>query len=290
MGLTVREISDRAERFTSALLEELFDGMSGQKSWPELAPLYESQSVLAWEETAPVIERALAGATGDDERRLRRLLGWAAEHQVRSDNAELDDEYRHWNATAYVELEDSRIRLDGAGRRGIVRLSCLFGHRTLDVDRRAREAGVDTDTDVRVQHDLGEGTRMKAHGGVGDSRERGPRDRDAVHVVRVGLGEGHLAEDVRFHGIEARSSVGASSQAAGVTRRKDSNVEGVLLDGRGGRCGCQRAQLVEVQRMREIQRERGRAIPLRHGIARFEAQSLVHAHTGAKGESAGLVE
>ena len=116
MGLTVREISDRAERFTSALLEELFDGMSGQKSWPELAPLYESQSVLAWDETAPVIERALAGASGDDERRLRRLLGWAAEHQVRSDNAELDDEYRHWNATAYVELEGTRIpvrRLDG---------------------------------------------------------------------------------------------------------------------------------------------------------------------------------
>jgi hypothetical protein len=116
VGLTVREISDRAERFTSALLEELFDGMSGQKSWPELAPLYESQGVLAWDETAPVIERALAGASGEEERRLRRLLGWAAEHQVRSDNADLDDEYRHWNATAYVELEDSRVpvrRLDG---------------------------------------------------------------------------------------------------------------------------------------------------------------------------------
>jgi hypothetical protein len=83
VGLTVREISDRAERFTSALLEELFDGMSGQKSWPELAPLYESQSVLAWDETAPVIERALAGASGDDERRLRRLL-WACWSRSRS--------------------------------------------------------------------------------------------------------------------------------------------------------------------------------------------------------------
>jgi hypothetical protein len=115
VGLTVREISDRAERFTSALLEEMFDGMSGRTSWPELAPLYESQSVLAWEETAPVIERALAGASGEEERRLRRLLGWAAEHQVRSDNADLDDEYRHWHATAYVEMESSRIpvrRLD----------------------------------------------------------------------------------------------------------------------------------------------------------------------------------
>ena len=57
MGLTVREIRDRAERFHAAILEEMFDGMSGRKNWPELKPLYDTQTVLAWEETAPVIAR-----------------------------------------------------------------------------------------------------------------------------------------------------------------------------------------------------------------------------------------
>ncbi len=109
MGLTVREIRDRAERFQAAILEEMYDGMSGRKNWPELKPLYDTQTVLTWEETAPVIERELAGASGESERRLRRLLGWAAEHQVRSDNADLDDEYRMWQATAAVEMAGAQV-------------------------------------------------------------------------------------------------------------------------------------------------------------------------------------
>jgi hypothetical protein len=115
VGLTVREIRDRAERFHAAVLEEMFDGMSGRKPWPELQPLYASQGLLAWEETAPPIERELAGAAGESERQLRRLLGWAGEHQVRSDNADLDDEYRMWHSTASVELDDTLVpvrRLD----------------------------------------------------------------------------------------------------------------------------------------------------------------------------------
>ncbi len=115
MGLTVRGIRDRAERFHAAVLEEMFDGMSGRKPWPELQPLYATQGLLSWEETAPAIERELAGASGEYERQLRRLLGWAGEHQVRSDNADLDDEYRMWHSTASVELDDKRVpvrRLD----------------------------------------------------------------------------------------------------------------------------------------------------------------------------------
>ena len=115
MGLTVREIRDRAERFHAAVLEEMFDGMSGRKPWPELQPLYATQRLLAWEETAPAIERELAGASGESERQLRRLLGWAGEHQVRADNVDLDDEYRVWHSTASVELDEMQVpvrRLD----------------------------------------------------------------------------------------------------------------------------------------------------------------------------------
>ena len=115
LGLTVREIRDRAERFHAAVLEEMFDGMSGRKPWPELEPLYATQRLLAWEETAPAIERELAGASGESERQLRRLLGWAGEHQVRSDNADLDDEYRMWHSTASVLLDETQVpvrRLD----------------------------------------------------------------------------------------------------------------------------------------------------------------------------------
>jgi hypothetical protein len=115
VGLTVREIRDRAERFHAAVLEEMFDGMSGRKPWPELQPLYATQRLLAWEETAPAIERELAGASGESERQLRRLLGWAGEHQVRADNVDLDDEYRMWHSTASVELDGTQVpvrRLD----------------------------------------------------------------------------------------------------------------------------------------------------------------------------------
>ena len=115
MGLTVREIRDRAERFHAAVLEEMFEGMSGRKPWPELKPQYASQGLLTWEETAPAIERELAGASGESERQLRRLLGWAGEHQVRADNADLDDEYRMWHSTASVELDGAQVpvrRLD----------------------------------------------------------------------------------------------------------------------------------------------------------------------------------
>lgn len=109
MGLTVDEIRDRAERFRAAVVEEMLEGRSGRRPWPELGPLYATQRVLAWDATSPAIERELAGASGERERRLRRLLGWAAEHQVRSDVAGLDDEFAMWSATASVELDGRRV-------------------------------------------------------------------------------------------------------------------------------------------------------------------------------------
>jgi hypothetical protein len=109
MGLTVEEIRDRAERFRAAVIEEMLEGRSGRKPWPELTPLFATQTVLAWTATSPTIERELAGASGERERRLRRLLGWAAEHQVRSDVAALDDEFAMWSATASIELDGRRV-------------------------------------------------------------------------------------------------------------------------------------------------------------------------------------
>ncbi len=109
MGLTVAEIRDRAERFQAAVVEERLDGRSGRKPWPELRPLYAGQRVLAWESTSPVIERELAGASGEEQRQLVRLLSWAAEHQVRSRTAALDDEFAMWHATSSVELGGRRV-------------------------------------------------------------------------------------------------------------------------------------------------------------------------------------
>lgn len=102
MGLTVREIRDRAERFQAALAEESFEARAGRKAWPELRPLYATQSVLRFDASMPVVQRELASATGDERRCLQRLLAWLAEHHVRAANAELDDEFAQWIASATV--------------------------------------------------------------------------------------------------------------------------------------------------------------------------------------------
>ncbi len=104
MGLTVGEIRDRAERFRAALVDEIYEVRAGRKSWPERAPLYESQTILSFDDTIPVIERELAAAEAEEERRLRRLRQWAAEHHVRAANASLDDEYAYWVSTSTMRV------------------------------------------------------------------------------------------------------------------------------------------------------------------------------------------
>jgi len=100
LTISVREIRDRAERFRRALIEERLEVRAGRKAWPEFASLYEGQLALQHTEAMPAIERELASATGEDERRLRRLLSWAAQHHVQRQTAPLDDEYAFWAATA----------------------------------------------------------------------------------------------------------------------------------------------------------------------------------------------
>ena len=114
MGLTIAEIRDRAERFQAAVSEEMRDVRSGRKTWPELAPLYETQGVLESSRTLPVIERAMASAEDEEERRLRKLLRWAARHHLEAHTARLDDEFSYWRATSKVETGDIGVPVSQA--------------------------------------------------------------------------------------------------------------------------------------------------------------------------------
>jgi len=109
MSLTVGEIRDRAERLHAALAEEVFEARAGRKTWPQVRPLYASQGVLEFSTSMPVIQRELASAGGDEFRCLERLLGWLAEHHVRSANAELDDEFEQWAASATMPHAGSQV-------------------------------------------------------------------------------------------------------------------------------------------------------------------------------------
>lgn len=129
MGLAVGEIRDRAERFRAAVIEEIYAARAGRKTWPELSPLFEAQPVLGFTETIPAIERALAAADGEEERRLRRLLQWAAEHHVRSATARVDDEYAYWESTATVGVANEELPL---------RQATALGHATDDRTARRR--------------------------------------------------------------------------------------------------------------------------------------------------------
>lgn len=116
MSVSVREIRERAERFRRAVVEERLEARAGRKAWPEYAPLYESQAALQHTETMPAIERELASATGEDERRLRRLLSWAAQHHVQSQTAPLDDEYAFWASTARTGTRTADLSLGSVTR------------------------------------------------------------------------------------------------------------------------------------------------------------------------------
>ncbi len=114
MGLTTAEIRDRAERFRAAVLEEVHEARSGRKAWPELAPLYETQGILESSRTLPVVERAIASADEEEERRLRKLLRWTARHHLEANNARLDDEFSYWRATSKVNTGDVAVPVSQA--------------------------------------------------------------------------------------------------------------------------------------------------------------------------------
>ena len=116
MTVSVREIRHRAERFRRAVVEERLEVRAGRKAWPEFTSLYEAQLVLQHTEAMPAIERELASATGEDERRLRRLLSWAAQHHVQRQTAPLDDEYAFWASTATTGTRTADLSLGAITR------------------------------------------------------------------------------------------------------------------------------------------------------------------------------
>ncbi len=109
MTLGVGEIRTRAEAF-EVRRRELWLGVgAGQTARPRFEDLYEEHPFLAESETFSAVERALAGADGDEEDRLRCLLQWVAERRVDRSVAPLHDEYLAWEASSTVMLDGREL-------------------------------------------------------------------------------------------------------------------------------------------------------------------------------------
>lgn len=111
MSLEVGEIRARAEEFEPRLRDELLQARAGLRTRPEFARLYRDHPDLGDRDLLADVERAMAGAEPEEERRLRCLLEWVAEHQVERSVAPLMDEYFAWEATSTVDLEDKETPL-----------------------------------------------------------------------------------------------------------------------------------------------------------------------------------
>ncbi len=116
MGLGVPEIRARAERLKAELARERYETKAGLKERPAFTEIYGAQDLLLSEEAVPAIQRELAEATGEGQRRLRYLLAWVAEQRVEAAVAPLEDELRGWEASATVRFGGRELRFRGAGR------------------------------------------------------------------------------------------------------------------------------------------------------------------------------
>lgn len=105
MRLGVGDIRARAEEAEPRLREEMLRARAGLKTRPELDRLYKARPDLGDRGLLADVEQAMAGAPPGEERRLRCLLEWVAEHLVDRSVAALRDEYFAWEATTTVELE-----------------------------------------------------------------------------------------------------------------------------------------------------------------------------------------
>lgn len=104
MSLGVAEIRSRAERLKSDLARERYRVKAGVEEHPSYARLYAGHDVLLGPEALPAVQRELAEASGEEQRRLRYLLAWVAEQQVAASVAPLEDEYRAWEAATRVRI------------------------------------------------------------------------------------------------------------------------------------------------------------------------------------------
>ncbi|MFQ5678045.1 MAG: hypothetical protein ACE5HP_01140 [Gemmatimonadota bacterium] len=104
MGPRVPELRARAERLKREIARERYETKAGLKERPNLSDRYASHELLLGEEAIPAIQRELAQATGEEQRRLRYLLAWVAEQRVEAAVAPLEDELRAWQSTVTVRL------------------------------------------------------------------------------------------------------------------------------------------------------------------------------------------
>ncbi len=113
LSLTLDELRLRAERLLARATEERYRAEAGLKTRPELAAVYESEPLLDISCAMPVVERRLAEATGDEERRLRYLLEWLGSRHIAQARAALDDELYAWESTTTLDVEGSELPLTG---------------------------------------------------------------------------------------------------------------------------------------------------------------------------------
>jgi hypothetical protein len=111
MGLGVQEIRDRAERLKSSIENERYQWKAGLKTRPDFQAVYESHALLVGDDVLPAIQRKLAQAEDDEEDRLRSLFSWVAMQRVEARLSPLDDQYRAWESTTAVSINEKEIPL-----------------------------------------------------------------------------------------------------------------------------------------------------------------------------------
>lgn len=111
MGLGVAEIRERAESLKEAIALERYEAKAGLKGRTDFASVYEAHALVTGQDVVPVIQRELARATGEEERRLRSLLAWVADQQVEASLAAAEDEYVGWESGAGVVLDEREVGL-----------------------------------------------------------------------------------------------------------------------------------------------------------------------------------
>ena len=92
MSLDVSEIRARGEVFEARRRNLWFEVGAGLEPRPTFDDLYDSHPFLADPDTLAVVERALAGAEGEEQDRMRCLLEWLADRRVDRALAPLHDE------------------------------------------------------------------------------------------------------------------------------------------------------------------------------------------------------
>lgn len=109
MNLDVAEIRARGESFEARRRELWLDAGAGFEARPAFDDLYDAHPFLADPDTLSVVERGLAGASEDEEARMRCLLEWLADRRVDRALAPLHDEYLAWEASSTVEVDGREL-------------------------------------------------------------------------------------------------------------------------------------------------------------------------------------